>query len=237
MQQNLIAVIPASPRLTLDLVGDFTCPWSFLGTRRVARALEAVQGLAVPPLWRWHGFRLARPEASVSNAWSAHLAARLPPGVSVQMAQGALTEAGRPLGIEFDFDSINAVPDTTLAHVLAAMAREQDRHGDAVDAIFRAYFEQGIDVGSVPQLSRIGASVGLSSEALMQFESSAAGTEAVAAEHARLTALGVTNVPNLLLNGAVLVPGSAEVATYVQALDHALFPTAPGTVQDRRLLN
>lgn len=237
MEQQSFPVVPANVRLTVDVVGDFTCPWSFLGTRRVAQALEAVQGLPLPPLWRWHGFRLPRPEADARSAWDAHLAARLPPGVSVAMAEAALTEAGRPLGIDFDFAAIRSVPDTTRAHALAHMAAREALHGEFVDAVFRGYFEHGIDINDAAQLAAIGRSVGLSAAALAEFSASTALDTEVAAEHARLSALGVTNVPNLLLNGAVLVPGSAEVATYVQALDQALFPGAPGTVQDRRLLN
>jgi hypothetical protein len=34
----------------------------------------------------------------------------------------------------------------------------------------------------------------------------------------------VVATPNLLINGRVLVPGPADVSTYVQALDQALFP-------------
>ena len=33
------------------------------------------------------------------------------------------------------------------------------------------------------------------------------------------------NVPNLLFGGRVLVPGTVNVATYVHALDQALFPS------------
>ena len=33
-------------------------------------------------------------------------------------------------------------------------------------------------------------------------------------------------VPNLLFGGRVLVPGTVNVATYVHALDQALFPSS-----------
>jgi predicted DsbA family dithiol-disulfide isomerase len=46
----------------------------------------------------------------------------------------------------------------------------------------------------------------------------------------------VEGVPNLLLNSRVLVPGAADVATYIQALDQALFPENPAQ-ERQRLLN
>jgi predicted DsbA family dithiol-disulfide isomerase len=39
-----------------------------------------------------------------------------------------------------------------------------------------------------------------------------------------LRGFGVRTVPNLLFGGRVLVPGTVNVATYVHALDQALFP-------------
>ena len=40
---------------------------------------------------------------------------------------------------------------------------------------------------------------------------------------------GVRDVPNLLFGGRVLVPGTVNVATYVHALDQALFPVSEET--------
>ena len=57
------------------------------------------------------------------------------------------------------------------------------------------------------------------------------------AEEQRLLLMGVRNVPNLLLNGRVLVPGPADVDTYVLALDQAVFPPSPSPADNPRLLN
>jgi hypothetical protein len=43
--------------------------------------------------------------------------------------------------------------------------------------------------------------------------------------------------PNLLINGRVLVPGPADVSTYVQALDQALFPQLAASPADKKHLH
>ncbi|MBX5463002.1 MAG: hypothetical protein IRZ28_18175, partial [Steroidobacteraceae bacterium] len=45
----------------------------------------------------------------------------------------------------------------------------------------------------------------------------------------------VVTTPNLLINGRVLVPGPADVSTYVQALDQALFPQLPAPTSRKQL--
>jgi predicted DsbA family dithiol-disulfide isomerase len=225
----------SAPRLTLDVVADFTCPWSFLGLRRVGRALGYLSGLAVPPLMRWHGFRMPRlgaTDTSQAQAWRAHLAARLPPGVDVELAQRSLAEAGTELGIAFDFGRIAGVPDTTAAHRLSLIAAPEGRLAGVVDGVFRAYFEQGRDIADEAELVEIGRAAGLSASALQAFADPAAELEVLGAEERRLRSLGVANVPNLLFNGHVLVPGPADVDTYVLALDQALFP-APADADAR----
>ena len=53
----------------------------------------------------------------------------------------------------------------------------------------------------------------------------------------RIAGMGVLATPNLLINGRVLVPGPADVSTYVQALDQALFPSLAAVPQGKRLLH
>ena len=238
MNAPLLPLVPYAPRLTLDVVADFTCPWSFLGLRRIARALGNVQGLPQPPLIRWHGFRLPRDgSAEARAAWRAHLATRLPPGMTPEFSEHGLEEGGRELGIRFDFARIAGVPDTGQAHRLMLLAAREGRQAGVADAIFRAYFEDGRDIGDRAELARVGQEAGLSGEALQAFDDASQEGEAVAAEEQRLRALGVENVPNLLLNGRVLVPGPADVDTYLQALDQAMFPGTPPTATNPRLLN
>jgi predicted DsbA family dithiol-disulfide isomerase len=222
-------ILPASPPggLDIDYVGDFSCPWSFLGTRRLAVALRALGGVPVRAL-RWH--TLPRPPATSSSPWRDHLAARLPRGVAVEFAESSLADAGRDLGITFDFARVRGVPDTTAAHRLVALAAREDRHGPLVDRIFSAYFEHGRDIGSLDELIAIGREAGVSDSALETLRDPAVAHEEVVADEQRLRGLGVSAVPNLLFNRRVLVPGAADRDVYVQALDQALFPqlTAEG---------
>ena len=54
----------------------------------------------------------------------------------------------------------------------------------------------------------------------------------LAGSEERLRGFGVRTVPNLLFGGRVLVPGTVNVATYVHALDQALFPSNDDSAND-----
>ena len=231
---DLIPYVSA-PRKTfdVDLVADFTCPWSWLGMAQLGRALGNLQGNIAPEV-RWHPFRL-RPVAAPDDVaapagerdfapFRHYLEQRLPNGITVEFAERSLREAGRELGLRFNFDQIETVPDTSEAHRLTFLAARQGLQAHVAAAVFRAYFESGRDIGRQDVLASIGAEAGMSPESLQQFRESDAGTLELEKAEQRLRGFGVRGVPNLLFNGRVFVPGAVDVDTYVLALDQALFP-------------
>jgi predicted DsbA family dithiol-disulfide isomerase len=235
MDTQVVASVLTRPVLELDLIADLACPWSYLGKRSLERALGNMYGTPVRAL-RWHGFRPQNERAAAQMPWPEHLAIRLPPGVTVDFAQRSLAETGRELGIAFDFSRVPHLPDTREAHRLVRLAAREERQSEVVDALFSAFFEQGRDIGDFQVLTAIAAECGLTAPTLAAFADPSAGREEVAAEEQRLRGMGVVATPNLLINGRVLVPGPADVSTYVQALDQALFPSLAAQ-QDKRLLH
>jgi predicted DsbA family dithiol-disulfide isomerase len=218
--------------LELDFIGDLACPWSFIGKRNLARALGSLYG-ADSRVQRWHGLPLA---GVTQSGWREHLAARLPPAADVDEAERKLVSVGRDVGIEFHFDRIATLPDTREAHRLVHLAGQDSRQGELIDTLFRAFFEAGRDISNPLVLVQLASEAGVDESVRESFTAGPRGRDEVLAEERRLRGLGVDGVPNLLLNSRVLVPGAADVPTYIQALDQALFTESPS--QERpRLLN
>ena len=204
---------------------------------QLTRALGNLSG-DVETRLRWHPFRMAK-EATHAAPRSFHdyLAERLPAGISVPFAEKSLTEAGRELGIDFHFEKLGPLPSTSEAHRLVQLASEEGQHADVAAAIFRAYFEQGADIGDVNVLADLAAKAGLADATVQKFRETRAGDQALAGSEERLRGFGVRTVPNLLFGGRVLVPGTVNVATYVHALDQALFPSADEESQSQPTLH
>jgi predicted DsbA family dithiol-disulfide isomerase len=223
MDTQLIQSPRGLPSLEFDLIADLACPWSYMGKRSLERALGSLWGTPIRAR-RWHGFPLAA-AGQGPVAWREHLASRLPQKVDVEFAHRSLTEAGRELGISFDFDRLQVLPDTREAHRLVWLAGRDNLQSEVVDAVFAAFFQKGQNIADPAVLRDIAAETGLGEETRNAFADPQAGASDIASEEKRLRGLGVTSVPNLLINGRILVPGPADVSTYVQALDQALFPS------------
>jgi predicted DsbA family dithiol-disulfide isomerase len=228
-----ILPVGSRPRsLELDFIGDLACPWSFIGKRNLTRALDSLYGAPLR-VQRWHGLPLA---GVAQSSWREHLATRLPAGGDVDETQRKLENAGRDLDIVFHFDRIANLPDTREAHRLVHLASHDSRQGELIDTIFRAFFAAGRDIGNPLVLAQLASEAGVEPSVREAFTSGPQGRDEVLAEERRLRGLGVEGVPNLLLNSRVLVPGAADVPTYIQALDQALF-TESAAQQRQHLLH
>ncbi len=93
--------------------------------------------------------------------------------------------------------------------------------------MFRAFFEQGRDIGDHAVIEAVGQESGLGAETLAAFNKPDEARDEVVAEEKRLRGFGVMATPNLLINGRVSCRGRRMFSTYVQALDQALFPQLP----------
>jgi predicted DsbA family dithiol-disulfide isomerase len=232
MDTQLVPQTPAAPRLELDLIGDLICPWSFVGKRSLERALESLYGAPVRVL-RWHG--LPR-ERSQQASWSDYFTQRLPRGANAAAERERLEAQGRELGIEFAFDRLQNLPDTREAHRLVSLAAREGRQNEVIDALFSAFLEHGRDLADPTVLGDVVRGCQLDERTTAAFADAAQASEEVATEERRMRSLGIEVVPNVLINGRVLVPGPADVPTYVQALDQALFPELK-TPRNKRLLH
>jgi predicted DsbA family dithiol-disulfide isomerase len=225
--------VGSKPRsLELDFIGDLACPWSFIGKRNLTRALDSLYGETVR-VQRWHGLPLA---GVAQSSWREHLASRLPEDTDVDEAQRKLVSTGHELDIGFHFERIGNLPDTREAHRLVHLAAHDGRQGELIDGLFRAFFESGRDISNPLILLQLATDAGVDKGVRDAFVAGPDGRDEVLAEERRLRGLGVDGVPNLLLNSRVLVPGAADVPTYIQALDQALFPQHPSE-ERQRLLN
>ena len=72
---------------------------------------------------------------------------------------------------------------------------------------------------------------------MQAFRETREGDAALVGSEERLRGFGVRTVPNLLFGGRVLVPGTVNVATYVHALDQALFPVSDEDAQETPTLH
>lgn len=102
-------------------------------------------------------------------------------------------------------------PRSRRALEAAELAREQGAHDEMHHALFRAFFEEGRDIGETEVLLDVGASVGLDRASLLEALEGGRYTEKVVADEELARRLGVDSVPTMFVAPADAPLESAEV--------------------------
>ncbi|MDO9502405.1 DsbA family oxidoreductase [Falsiroseomonas sp.] len=215
---NILA--PPRARLQIEVVFDLVCPWCFLGTRRLRRTLRARPDIAADIAWRPF---LLNPDIAPGGVPRQDYVIRKFGGEDrARRLHATIAELGRGEGLDFQFDRIRRIPPSLDAHRLVRLA---DRHGvaaDAVDALFQAYFCEGLDIGELSVLVTIAADLGMDAGATRRLLSGNAETEAVHADNLRAHRLGINGVPCFVVQGRHAIAGAQEPEVIERLLDVAV---------------
>lgn len=206
--------------LHLTVVSDAICPWCWIGKRRLDQALamlsEHEPGLAFELSFFPFMLNPDMPEEGVDRA--SYRAAKFGSLERSRELDAQVAAAGAECGLEFRHDRMTRTPNTTNPHRLARFAAEAGVQRDVVEAIFRAYFNEGRDIGDVAVLAGIGAAQGMDRETTLVRLRSDEAVDAVRAQAASASRAGITGVPSFVLNRHFLFSGAQPAETIADAL-------------------
>lgn len=203
----------------IDIFSDPVCPWCFIGTRRLWRALDARP--ALNPTIRWRPFQLNPAMSPEGMDRRSYLVSRFGSLAEAERLYANVGHVGALEGIDFRFDEIDTTPSTVNAHRLVRYAETFDRHVAVADAIFAAYFLDGRDIGSVDVLTGLSVEAGLDAAAVHAFLDSDEGVDAVRGEDMRARQLGIESVPCFIVDKRFVIAGAQEPEAFYSLFDLA----------------
>jgi len=200
----------------VEIYSDVVCPWCFVGRRRFERAVDMLDGRhEVQVTWKPFQLNPWIPAEGMDRA--EYRKAKFGSAERSTGMDGRLQAVGREEGIELAFDKITRTPNTFDAHRLIWLARQRGRQIELVDALFRAYFQEGQDIGDHAVLTALAAEAGLDAEQVRTFLASQEAVYEVDEEESVGRSLGIDGVPFFLFAGKYGVSGAqpAEVMANV----------------------
>ncbi|HCP01211.1 MAG TPA: DsbA family oxidoreductase, partial [Rhodospirillaceae bacterium] len=134
---------------------------------------------------------------------------------------GAVAGAGHSERIPFDFEKIRCMPNTIKSHRLVCYADRFGIQDTMVEALFRAFFFEGDNIGEDETLLRVAVLVGLEREATATFLASEDERDTVLAEDLRARRMGISAVPYYLVNGDYGISGAQDSEAFFPLFDLA----------------
>ena len=204
--------------MRIEIVSDTICPWCFIGKRRLEEALSTRPRREVVEII-WRPFQLNPDMPAEGMERHAYLEAKFGGAARARRQYGVIDQTGRDQGIHFRFDLIQRTPNTVDSHRLIHFSSLHGRQDAVVEALFRAYFTQGRDIGDVAELDAIAAQAGLDRDAVTRYLRSGEDAEQIVQEGERIRRLGVNSVPCFVVEGEYAVSGAQSVEVFQQIFD------------------
>ena len=206
--------------LTIEIYSDVVCPWCYIGKRRLECALDQLSGATQARItWRPYQLNPTMPEDGMDR--TTYLAAKFGSLDAFRQMEEHILAAGAADLIPFAFEKVARTPNTFMAHRLIWYAEQQGCQDAVVESLFRAYFTEGADIGSMPVLSQLACRAGLDAADVESFLQREEGATEVKAEEAAGHRLGIRGVPYFVINGSISISGAQPPDIFVSALQQA----------------
>jgi predicted DsbA family dithiol-disulfide isomerase len=201
--------------VNIEVWSDVICPWCYIGKRRLETAMVDFAGDVT---MTFRAYQLD--PAPIPHPVPIRQVLEAKFGGPQQAARmfAHVTAVAAADGLTLNFDRAVAA-NTFDAHRLIAWAATQELQLSMIEALQRAHFTDGVDLGAHAELARLAGSIGLDERAALAYLATPAGTDAVNADLAEARDLGITSVPTFVVDRKFAIQGAQESAVLRSALD------------------
>ena len=221
----------AATSLSIDVVSDVVCPWCYLGEKRLEAAVASVDDVDVHI--RWRPFQLDPTIPPQGKDRTEYMRAKFGDMERLRESHERLGSLGAVEGISFDFDAIKMSPNTLDAHRVIRWAGSagEDIQNRVVEELFSRYFERGQDTGDRAVLIDAAGAAGMDAAMVEVLLATDADADAVRAEIATASRMGITGVPCFLIESKYAVMGAQETAVLADAIRQVAAAKANGELE------
>lgn len=202
--------------IKLDIISDPICPWCYIGKTHLDKALSQVPGH--PFVIEWHPFQLNPAMPAEGMDRRAYLEGKFGGKEAAVRAYAPVVDAAEKAGLSINFEAMKRTPNTMDAHRLIHWAGIEGRQTAAVSALFKAYFEEGRDIGSHDTLADIADGIDMDASVVLRLLQSDSDLEDIRARDAHSRQMGVNSVPTFIVAGKHAVPGAQPPELWIKVI-------------------
>ncbi len=208
----------SKPTIRIAIASDIVCPWCYIGKRRLEKAMQLASDKYDFEV-EYLPFELnpQLPANGVNN--KEYLEQKFGGEDRYNELTGNVTRIAAQEGLRFDFAIQQVSPNTRNAHRVIQLAREDGKQSDLIEALYKAYFTDGIDLSQKENLIDIAAAAGMDREKVSLFLDSNTGTVEVEMAERELHQLGITGVPFFIIDNKYGVSGAQRPETFLRVFD------------------
>lgn len=207
--------------MKIEIWFDFVCPFCYLGEAKLEKALaEFAHEDEVQLVFRSFQLRMS---GEYTKGKDIHQVVAEKYHISYEQSKAnnaRIAEAGKAAGLHYNFDLIK-LNDSELAHQIVQYAKKFQKERALIKRYFKAYFEEGMDIGEEAVLLQVAGESGLDIPDLKREIASGLLKEEIQKDEAAARQLGINTIPHFIIDGKFAVSGAQDSEHFLAVLNKA----------------
>lgn len=191
--------------MNIDIYADILCPWCYIGKRRLSAAL-ALLDRRDEVCVTWRSFELSPDQSRTPGPSAAEEILEWRGKQEGAARIERIRTLGAAEGLELNLHLARPV-NTFDAHRLVHLAAANGLADAMMERLLHAYHTEGLSVADLAVLIRLGTQVGLAGDKVRATLEADEFTVETRRDEQGASALGVTGVPTLIIDGGQPLPG------------------------------
>ena len=204
--------------MKIELWSDFACPFCYIGETAMLKALEKLN-LLDDVQFEFKSFQLnvnatRQPEKNIHQLISEKY------HISYDQAKASndnVVKMASELGLNYDFDHLKP-NNTCMAHEVLKLSQTLNKGKLFADVAFKAYFEQGADLGDQETLISLGEKIGLNERDVIEALEKRTFYGDVIKDQTFAEQNRITSVPFFVIDDRFAISGAQSPAYFERAI-------------------
>jgi len=192
--------------IQLDIYSDPICPWCYIGTIHLERALETLN--ENPFNIKWHPFQLNPEMPKNGMNRKKYLEQKFGSISGFASAYRPVIEHTKNFNIDLKLDKIQTTPNTMNAHRIINWAVLEDCQNKIVSELFKAYFVNGLDLGNNKILAKLASKYFMDEKSILRLLNSDNDISKIIDKDRTARRMGIKAVPMFIVADQYAVSGA-----------------------------
>jgi predicted DsbA family dithiol-disulfide isomerase len=208
-------------KIKIGVVSDVVCPWCYIGKRRLEKAMHQSSDRFDFEV-EYFPFELNPHMPEEGADYREYLTNKFGGESRFHQLTNHVKEVAEKEGLTFNMEAQKISPNTRNAHRIILLAKEDDKQAAVAEALFKAYFTDGVDLSKAENLGDISVEAGLDRTKVEQFLGSNTGKIEIEMAEKELHDLGITGVPLYIIDNKFAFSGAQSVESFTAAFEEAV---------------
>ena len=135
--------------INIKVISDTICPWCYIGKKELEKAINKLNNIEFSISYKPFQLDPTMPVNGVDR--KSYINRKFGEDTAKDVGN-KIKEAGKLVGIDFNYEKIIRTPNTLNSHRILKWAERDNKQNEALELLFYSYFTEGKDIGDNEEL-------------------------------------------------------------------------------------